>query len=316
MLAVKNFDKFQHYKDRSPVWIKLYRSLLRDYEFARLPDAARGQLLLIWLLASETGNELPNDAAWIGRQINASDPVDIDLLIRTGFLVDTEKDASKSDSTVDETTLANPLAQRERREREEKEREEEVGAIAQPPPKAKPAKPKPDAQPVHVAIQTCREVAKQYPPKELWDKLITTLGDTPNAVLLAECRTEWVERGYNRASWKWATEWYVTGAPPRVAHSLPKPPGNAHVGKHAPAPQPFVPTAEDNEFMSTYIETLIAEEDLIHLGNEYDAIVKRGGAKAEWEILCASWYELHKDKPATREQVEQIYAGRDALANR
>jgi len=315
MLAVKNFDKFQHYKDRSPVWIKLYRSLLRDYEFASLPDAARGQLLLIWLLASETGNELPNDAAWIGRQINATEPVNIELLISSGFLIDTEKCASKSDSTVAEPTLANLLAQnREREEREESR--EEVGAVAQPPPKPKPVKPKPEAKPVHVAIQTCREVAKQYPPKELWDKVIETLGDTPNVLLLAECRREWVERGYNRASWKWATEWYVTGVPPRVAHSPPKPPGNAHVGKHTPAPQPFVPTAEDNEFMSTYIETLIAEEDLIHMGNEYDNIIKRGGAQLEWEIRVVTWYELHKDEPATPEQVAQIYAGRDALANR
>src|SRR5262245_50499234 len=76
-----------------------------------------------------------------------------------------------------------------------------------------------------------------------------------------------------------------------------KPPGNAHVGKHTPAPQPFVPTAEDNEFMSTYIETLIAEEDLIHMGNEYDNIIKRGGAQLEWEIRVVTWYELHKDEP-------------------
>src|SRR5262245_49354170 len=143
MLSVKNFDKFQHYKDRSPVWIKLYRSLLRDYEFARLPDAARGQLLLIWLLASETGNELPNDAAWIGRQINATEPVNLELLIRSGFLVDTEEDASKSDSAVDETTLANLLAQRREREEKEKEEKREEREADAPPPAPQPSRGKP-----------------------------------------------------------------------------------------------------------------------------------------------------------------------------
>jgi DNA-binding NarL/FixJ family response regulator len=31
--SVKNFERFQHYKDRSPPWIKLYNELLDDYEF-------------------------------------------------------------------------------------------------------------------------------------------------------------------------------------------------------------------------------------------------------------------------------------------
>src|SRR5690606_19747530 len=34
-LTVKNFERFQHYKDRNPPWIKLYNDLLDDYEFGR-----------------------------------------------------------------------------------------------------------------------------------------------------------------------------------------------------------------------------------------------------------------------------------------
>ena len=37
---VKNFEKFQHYRDRAPIWIKLYGYLLEDYEFNLLPDVA------------------------------------------------------------------------------------------------------------------------------------------------------------------------------------------------------------------------------------------------------------------------------------
>ncbi len=62
--SVKNFERFQHYKDRSPPWIKLYNELLDDYSFACLDDAAKFHLIAIWLLASRTDNRIPYDATW------------------------------------------------------------------------------------------------------------------------------------------------------------------------------------------------------------------------------------------------------------
>jgi hypothetical protein len=90
VLAVKNFNKFQHYKDRNPPWIKLHVSLLKDYEFSSLPDAAKSHLMSIWILASMMENRIPNDPEWIERQINSTEPIDLDLLIETGFLIETE----------------------------------------------------------------------------------------------------------------------------------------------------------------------------------------------------------------------------------
>jgi hypothetical protein len=84
--SVKNFDRFQHYKDRSPPWIKLYNELLENYEFGALPDAVKGQLICIWLLASRMDNKLPLDAKWLANKINATDPIDLDLLLETGFI--------------------------------------------------------------------------------------------------------------------------------------------------------------------------------------------------------------------------------------
>ena len=52
-LIPKNWDKFQHYKDRNPPWIKLHRDLLIDKEFMRLPIASKALAPLLWLLASE-----------------------------------------------------------------------------------------------------------------------------------------------------------------------------------------------------------------------------------------------------------------------
>jgi hypothetical protein len=84
---VKNFEKFQHYKDRSPPWIKLYNELLDDYDFGRLDDASKAHMILIWLLASRSDNKIPWDAEWIGRKIGSQSPVDLEFLKDSGFIV-------------------------------------------------------------------------------------------------------------------------------------------------------------------------------------------------------------------------------------
>jgi hypothetical protein len=53
ILTPKNWKSFQHYKDRSPAWIKLHKGLLDDFEFACLPVASRALAPCLWLLASE-----------------------------------------------------------------------------------------------------------------------------------------------------------------------------------------------------------------------------------------------------------------------
>ena len=85
-LRVKNWDEFQHYKKRNPPWIKLHRELLNDYAFSQLPDAARGHLVGIWILAAGRDGSIPDDAEWIARKLLASDPVDLELLVHHGFL--------------------------------------------------------------------------------------------------------------------------------------------------------------------------------------------------------------------------------------
>jgi len=83
---VKNWDSFQHYKDRNPPWIKLHNHLLDNYEFECLPDASKSHLLCIWMLASRTQNKMPMDSQWIKRKIGASSTVDLNILVDSGFL--------------------------------------------------------------------------------------------------------------------------------------------------------------------------------------------------------------------------------------
>lgn len=93
-LAVKNFAEFQHYKDRNPVWIKSYTRLLEDYDFLALSDAARSQLMLLWLVASRTDNRIPDDRRWIARAIHATGAVKLDELKAAGFLIPASNPAS------------------------------------------------------------------------------------------------------------------------------------------------------------------------------------------------------------------------------
>lgn len=51
---VKKWEEFQHYKDRSPPWLKLHRSLLDDYAFQMLPIASKALAPMVWLLASDS----------------------------------------------------------------------------------------------------------------------------------------------------------------------------------------------------------------------------------------------------------------------
>lgn len=99
MLTIKNFRTFQHYKDRNPPWIKLYTALLEDYDFLALSDAARSQLMLIWLLASRTDGCVPNDPRWIATAIHATGPVRLERFIEAGFLVPVEEGLGNIPST-------------------------------------------------------------------------------------------------------------------------------------------------------------------------------------------------------------------------
>ena len=87
VLVVLNWGRFQHYKDRNPPWIKFHTSLLDDYEFQRLPDAAKWQLLLLWLVAARQDNRIPDDREWLADLFHVGqDSLEVDLLVDRGWL--------------------------------------------------------------------------------------------------------------------------------------------------------------------------------------------------------------------------------------
>ena len=78
-MRVKNWENFQHYKDRNPPWIKLATDLFQDYEFSTLSDASKLLAVCIWTLASRYKDPklgiVPDDIEWIKNQCGLGDTI-------------------------------------------------------------------------------------------------------------------------------------------------------------------------------------------------------------------------------------------------
>ena len=94
-LTVKDWGKFQHYKDRNPPWIKLETDTFMKYEFGQLSDASKLLAVCIWTLASRYKDPklglVPADLEYIKRQCNLGDLITeehLKELINQGYIID------------------------------------------------------------------------------------------------------------------------------------------------------------------------------------------------------------------------------------
>ena len=60
-MRIKNWKKFQHFKDRRPPWVKLYRDILDDLQWHELDPLAAKVLVMLWLIASEDEGRIPDN---------------------------------------------------------------------------------------------------------------------------------------------------------------------------------------------------------------------------------------------------------------
>lgn len=122
-LIPKNWDNFQHYKHRSPPWIKLHRNLLDDMQYQRLPIASKAIAPMLWLLASESNDGVihrsAEEIAFRLRMTEKDVITAIKPLIDNGFFIE--------DSNMLAECLQDATTEREKsRVRVEKEREKEI----------------------------------------------------------------------------------------------------------------------------------------------------------------------------------------------
>ena len=93
-IVIPSWDRFQHYGNRSPIWIKNYTRLLSSSEYLSLSVRSRGILHGIWLLYASSWGELGASPAQLGRMLGLSEvrTRDIQRLVDAGFI---EVSASK-----------------------------------------------------------------------------------------------------------------------------------------------------------------------------------------------------------------------------
>jgi hypothetical protein len=98
-LRVKNWETFQHYKDRRPVWIKFHVEMLDDYELTNLDYVTQLLFDRLLLLAARTDNNIPNDPRYVGRIVSIEPKKvaeGIAILLDKGFLVTNVRKRSAS----------------------------------------------------------------------------------------------------------------------------------------------------------------------------------------------------------------------------
>ena len=107
LLTTNNWNDFQHYKHRSPPWIKLHKRLLDNMVYQRLPVASRALAPMLWLLASESDdgsiNLTTEEIAFRLRMLEKDVIESIKPLIKYGFFTDASNVLSEclSDATTE-----------------------------------------------------------------------------------------------------------------------------------------------------------------------------------------------------------------------
>jgi hypothetical protein len=92
-LRVIDFEKLQHYRDRKPPWIKLYRDLWSDPRFFDLNETERYFLISFYIVASQTDNRIPENPAWLKKEMATTKPIPIARLIEAGWIERVEQSA-------------------------------------------------------------------------------------------------------------------------------------------------------------------------------------------------------------------------------
>jgi hypothetical protein len=123
-VSIRNWKKFQHFKDRRPPWIKLYRDLLDDPDWHELSGDDAKALVMLWMIASEDEGRLP-DARKLAFRLRISNSKVEQLLTRlSNWLIQDDINAI-SDRYQDDT----PETEGETY-REEGETETDLRAVA------------------------------------------------------------------------------------------------------------------------------------------------------------------------------------------
>lgn len=134
-LRVTNYERYQHYKDRRPVWIKLYLDLLDDYQLKKQKPPTRLLAMLLLIVAAKQDNRIPHDPDWLSNEVGmsvGSVAAGIETLVTIGFLSVASRNHSASKRLARRYQDASPeKRQRKRRDREDQRplADDQIGEI-------------------------------------------------------------------------------------------------------------------------------------------------------------------------------------------
>ena len=83
---VKNWSRFQHYKERNPPWIKLHYEMLTSSDWVMLADASKLLAVVCMLIASRNNGMVPASPEYIKRVAYLTATPNFKPLLECGFL--------------------------------------------------------------------------------------------------------------------------------------------------------------------------------------------------------------------------------------
>ena len=290
------------------MWLRLYTDILNDVKVQRLSGDEFKAWINLLALAKEHGGLIPplEDVAFRLRTTEEEATRLVEVLVKRGLL-----------DTDGANTAPHNWHVRQFESDNSTERVKRFRNVTETSPETE-ADTEPDSEPEQIQSRAETEASRGKPrsaraPVLPDEEYLDALQKNPaysmlNVRLCYQRMLTWCENNYKQPSRRRFINWLNREDKPMTA-KVPKQTGNAYVGKSP------TPPAND-KFMAEAVDDLIAAEDFIGLGEMYDAIVQRGGAKAEWEIAVCAYWELHRNEPATPEQMASLNASINALANR
>lgn len=159
MLRIRNWAKFQHYKDRNPPWIKLHVEILSSEDWVTLDDASKLLAIACMVIAAKHDGEVPDNPGYIKRVAYLEQLPNLEPLIECGFFEKPQADAS--------AMLADARPEKETQDRKQKaetEKKEQDRASRVVTPVEPPSTPPVEAKPIDL-MAALREAVKPAKPK-------------------------------------------------------------------------------------------------------------------------------------------------------
>ena len=166
---IRDWDKYQHYRNRNPPWIKLHFELLTSPYWVALNDASRVLAITCMLIASRNDGEIDGSAAglaYLHRVAYLNTQPNLQPLIDSGFLIPVGVEAAdasvlQADASVLQADASTPYQNArpeiEEEEEEEIEKEEESNTAISPSDMAvqEPERPASQAPPAASPAARC-----------------------------------------------------------------------------------------------------------------------------------------------------------------